>query len=369
MSEFDAAALLGRATQLNPDLADRLVAWQRTQGRHHLPWQQTRDPYRVWLSEIMLQQTQVGTVLGYYERFLARFPSVVDLANAALDEVLNLWSGLGYYSRARNLHRCAQAVRDLHGGQFPGSAKELEQLPGIGPSTAAAIASFCFGERISIMDGNVRRVLSRVLGWEGDLAVRVHERALTEAAQHLVPRSSADMVAYTQGLMDLGATLCTPRKPACLTCPWSDLCEGRKTGEPERLPVKTKKLKRSRRENWCLWLQRGDEVWLVQRPHTGIWSGLWTLPMFASEADLQSAWPHPTEVQPPLTHVLTHLDWRLHLARAQPSAAELGDEVMSALMSRVSEPMQGAGQWVPVEALQRGERALPKPFQRWLVGD
>ena len=369
MSEPDAAALLERATQLNPDLPDRLVAWQRTQGRHHLPWQRASDPYRVWLSEIMLQQTQVATVLGYYERFLTRFPSVVDLANAELDEVLNLWSGLGYYSRARNLHRCAQVVRDLHGGQFPGNAQALEQLPGIGPSTGAAIAAFCFGERTSIMDGNVRRVLSRVLGWEGDLSVRAHERALGQAAQRLVPDRASDMVAYTQGLMDLGATLCTPRKPACLTCPWVELCEGRRSGEPERLPIKTKKLKRSQRESWCLWLQQGDAVWLVQRPHTGIWSGLWTLPMFAAEADLHAAWPQPTELQPPLTHVLTHLDWRLHLARARTQSATVANEALQALMSRVAEPRQGDGEWVPLMALQRGEKALPKPFQRWLVGE
>lgn len=365
--EPDAAALMGRAKRLHSDLPDLLVAWQRTQGRHHLPWQQTRDPYRVWLSEIMLQQTQVSTVLGYYERFLTRFPSVVALANAELDEVLTLWSGLGYYSRARNLHRCAQVIRDAHAGSFPVHAVALQQLPGIGPSTAAAIAAFCFGERISIMDGNVRRVLSRVLGWEGDLSVRAHERALTEAAQALVPVQPADMVPYTQGLMDLGATLCTPRQPACLTCPWSDLCEGRKQGEPERLPVKTKKLKRSQRENWCLWLQKDDAVWLVQRPHTGIWSGLWTLPMFASEVDFKAAWPHPAELQPPVTHVLTHLDWRLHLARAQASVAQEGD--VRRVMSRVSEPLLGEGQWVSLSALAQGEKALPKPFQRWLLGE
>jgi len=206
-----------------------------------------------------------------------------------------------------------------------------------------------------------------VLGWEGDLSVRVHERALTDAAQRLVPDRSQDMVAYTQGLMDLGATLCTPRRPACLTCPWSDLCEGRKAGEPERLPVKTKKLKRSQRESWCLWLQQDDAVWLVQRPHKGIWSGLWTLPMFASEAELRAAWPQPTEVQPPVTHVLTHLDWRLHLARA--SAARLNKAAIEKVMAGVSEPVLGEGQWVPMAALQRGERGLPKPFQRWLVGD
>ena len=367
MSEFDTAALLSRAAQLHPDLSDRLVAWQRMQGRHHLPWQQTSDPYRVWLSEIMLQQTQVSTVLGYYDRFLSRFQSVVDLANADLDEVLTLWSGLGYYSRARNLHRCAQAVRDLHGGRFPGSAAELEQLPGIGPSTAAAIAAFCFGERISIMDGNVRRVLSRALGWQGDLSVRAHERALTDAAQRLVPDRSADMVAYTQGLMDLGATLCSPRQPACQRCPWSDLCEGRKSGEPERLPIKTKKLKRSRRESWCLWLEQDDSVWLIQRPHAGIWPGLWTLPMFASEAALQAAWPHPTAAQPSVTHVLTHLDWRLHLARAQGLPVDPAS--LASVMSAVSEPVFGEGRWVPLAALARGEWALPKPFQRWLVGD
>ena len=133
-------------------------------------------------------------------------------------------------------------------------------------------------------------------------------------------------------------------------------------------PVKTKKLKRSHRESWCLWLQQGDAVWLVQRPHTGIWSGLWTLPMYASEADLQAAWPHPTEVQPPLTHVLTHFDWRLHLARAQVQAGAMGAEALSKVMSLVSEPSQGDGQWVPMAALNRGEKALPKPFQRWLVG-
>lgn len=355
-----------RALGLHPDLPDRLVAWQRQAGRHHLPWQQARDPYRVWLSEIMLQQTQVSTVLGYFDRFLSRFPSVVHLADADLDEVLSLWSGLGYYSRARNLHRCAQVVRDDHGGRFPASAQALQQLPGIGPSTAAAIAAFCFGERVSIMDGNVRRVLSRVLGWAGDLSVRAQERALGEAAAVLVPTRSADMVAYTQGLMDLGATRCTPRKPSCPGCPWLELCVGRQGGNPEGLPVKSGKVKRGARESWCLWLQHGDAVWLVQRPHSGIWSGLWTLPMFASESAMGSAWPHPLEVQPPVTHVLTHLDWRLHLARAEVSAADLGQ--VSSIHKAMPEPTLGDGQWVALSDLAGGTKALPKPFKRWLVG-
>ena len=170
-----------------PSFAERVLEWQRVHGRHHLPWQNTRDPYRVWLSEIMLQQTQVATVLGYYERFLQRFPDVAVLAAAPLDDVLALWSGLGYYSRARNLHRCAQAVVAEHGGAFPNSSAQLATLPGIGRSTAAAIAAFCFGERVAILDGNVRRVLARALAFDGDLADARAERELWQAATGLLP--------------------------------------------------------------------------------------------------------------------------------------------------------------------------------------
>ena len=211
-------------------LATELVAWQRAHGRHGLPWQGHADPYRVWLSEIMLQQTQVSTVLAYYDRFLQRFPDVATLAAAPLDEVLALWAGLGYYSRARHLHRCAQAVVDLHGGRFPASAEGLQTLPGIGRSTAAAIASFCFGERVSILDGNVKRVLSRVLAFEGDLAEPRQERGLWGLAQALVPEDAADMPAYTQGLMDLGATVCLARSPNCLLCPLAEPCVARAAG-------------------------------------------------------------------------------------------------------------------------------------------
>ncbi|HEY0822765.1 MAG TPA: A/G-specific adenine glycosylase, partial [Ramlibacter sp.] len=178
--------------------AGRVVRWQRTHGRNSLPWQNTRDPYRVWLSEIMLQQTQVAAVLGYYGRFLARFPDVQSLAAAPLDDVLALWSGLGYYSRARNLHRCAQEVVAVHGGVFPRTAAALATLPGIGPSTAAAISSFCFGERAAILDGNVKRVLTRALGFGADLAVPQHERALWQRAESLLPERAIE--AYTQGL-------------------------------------------------------------------------------------------------------------------------------------------------------------------------
>ena len=230
----------------------RLVDWQRRHGRSGLPWQGTRDPYRVWLSEIMLQQTRVATVLAYYPRFLERFPDLHALAEAQQEEVLALWSGLGYYSRARNLHRCAQVVIEQWGGAFPRRAEQLQTLPGIGRSTAAAIAAFCFGERISILDGNVKRVLSRLLAFEGDLAVAAQERRLWDLAQGLLPPapSTEEMVAWTQGLMDLGAGLCARSKPGCAACPGAELCLARAQNRTAEFPVRTRKLKRSTVE-WC----------------------------------------------------------------------------------------------------------------------
>jgi A/G-specific adenine glycosylase len=273
-------------------LAARVARWQRTHGRHHLPWQQTRDPYRVWLSEVMLQQTQVGTVLDYYARFLDRFPDVQALAAAPLDDVLALWSGLGYYSRARNLHRCAQAVVAQHGGRFPGDSATLATLPGIGRSTAAAIAAFCFGERVAILDGNVKRVLSRALGFDGDLSQAAAVNALWSQAQALLPEAGIE--AYTQGLMDLGAQVCVTRKPQCETCPLNADCVAKAQGRPEAYPVKTRRLKRGRREHALLWLQHRDRLWLTQRPATGVWAGLWSLPEWDEAetlAELAAGWP------------------------------------------------------------------------------
>lgn len=355
-----------RAQALNPDLADRLVAWQRQEGRHHLPWQGVRDPYRVWLSEIMLQQTQVSTVLVYFDRFLARFPDVASLAAAPLDDVLTLWAGLGYYTRARNLHKCAQAVMSEHGGQFPDTAELLGTLPGIGRSTAAAIASFCFDERATILDGNVKRVLTRVMAWGQDLAVSSNEKALWQAAEVVLPRQGRDMPSYTQGLMDLGATVCTQRKPSCLMCPWVDLCRARVLGEPEAYPVKTRKLKRSKRESWCLWVEHRGSVWLVQRPGKGVWASLWTLPLYDSEADLLAAvsslgLPAP-EAQPIVNHVLTHLDWRLHPQRSVSTKA-LKD---AAMPHGSGADTDIAGRWVPLAEL--ASIGLPAPFRRLLEG-
>ncbi|MFI5444539.1 A/G-specific adenine glycosylase [Polaromonas sp. UC242_47] len=303
---------------LTPAFATQVVRWQKSHGRNSLPWQNTRDPYRVWLSEIMLQQTQVVTVLDYYARFLQRFPTVADLAAAPADDVLGLWSGLGYYSRARNLHRCAQDVVRLHGGQFPPTAELLQTLPGIGPSTAAAVASFCYSERVAILDGNVKRVLTRVTGFAGDLASSAQERALWAMATALLPRRNLleAMPRYTQGVMDLGATICTTRQPSCLLCPVQTLCRGLAGGEPERFPVKTRKLKRSAQSLSLLWAQRADgAIWLERRPVPGIWGGLYCFPVFDSEDDLLATLP--TAQQPrleaikPFVHVLTHKDLRL----------------------------------------------------------
>ncbi len=333
-------------------LAREVISWQRRHGRHGLPWQGTRDPYRVWLSEVMLQQTQVSTVLSYYPRFLARFPNVQALAAAPLDDVLALWSGLGYYSRARNLHRCATAVVYEHGGTFPSGSTGLATLPGIGRSTAAAIAAFCFGERAAILDGNVKRVLTRVLGYDGDLALAPHQARLWTLAEELLPRS--DVNVYTQGLMDLGATLCTTRRPACERCPLAARCVAHALGTPERYPVKTRRVKRGRRSHALLWLRQGRRVYLVQRADAGVWAGLWSLPEYedASALDaMTSAWPGAGEWLPAFEHALTHFDWTL-----QPLAWTLPP--------RAGIPALPPGRWPTLEeALSLG---LPAPIRRLL---
>jgi A/G-specific adenine glycosylase len=296
--------------------AERIVAWQKQHGRHALPWQNTRDPYRVWLSEIMLQQTQVAIVLSYYQRFTERFADVRALAAADLGEVLAAWSGLGYYSRARNLHRCAQVVVTEHGGEFPTTSAALAGLPGIGRSTAAAIAAFCFGERVAILDGNVKRVLARVLAFEGDLAEARAERALWAEATGLLP--VRDIGPYTQGLMDLGATICTARSPRCLLCPVRDVCAAARAGTQERYPIKSRRLVRRRRENVWLELRWRDAVWLVERGATGVWAGLWSLPEVESLdafAATSAEWPGSGEVLDPFVHALTHFDWHLQPVR------------------------------------------------------
>jgi len=249
-----------------PEFARKLILWQRRHGRSGLPWQGTRDPYRVWLSEIMLQQTQVAAVIPYYKRFLARFPDVASLAAASQDEVLRLWAGLGYYARGRNLHAAAKWIA-VHG--FPSQLEEIEELPGVGPSTAAAIAAFAFGRRAAILDGNVKRVLARQFGVEG-------EKAQWQLAQTLLPAKGIET--YTQALMDLGATLCTRTHPACGRCPVARDCIALKEDRVAELPAPRKRgplpLKRA---NWLV-LEHQGAVLLECRPSKGIWGGLWVFP-------------------------------------------------------------------------------------------
>ena len=306
------------------DLATRVVNWQSACGRNDLPWQRTRDPYRVWLSEIMLQQTQVATVLDYFPRFLKAFPSVASLAAAPLDQVLGLWSGLGYYSRARNLHSCAQAVMALHGGVFPPTAQLLQTLPGIGRSTAAAIASLCYGERVAILDGNVRRLLTRVLGFDADLSIAANERRLWELASDLLPAHDLQqaMPRYTQGVMDLGATVCTASNPDCGACPLASSCVARRLGRPQQYPVKTRKLKRGSESIWLLWAQTANgSVWLSKRPTPGVWGGLYCFPLFDQRETLAAAVPgryrSALHDGPVFRHVLTHKDLYLHPVRVR----------------------------------------------------
>ena len=306
---------MSRSGELPAKFAGRVIAWQREHGRHDLPWQGS-DPYRVWLSEVMLQQTQVATVRPFFDRFVARFPDVRALAAASVDDVLALWGGLGYYSRARNLHRAAQRVVAEHGGEFPRTSEALATLPGIGRSTAAAIAAFCFGERVAILDGNVKRVLARVLAFKGDLAEARAERELWAAATALLPARGIEP--YTQGLMDLGATICLARRPSCLLCPVQDLCRAAQAGTQDRYPVKSRRLVRGRRDNVWLELRWRGRVWLVQRAGTGVWAGLWSLPEFATIGSFKasaSGWPGKGETLPAFTHVLTHFDWALQPLR------------------------------------------------------
>ncbi len=354
------------APELLESFAPRLIAWQREHGRHDLPWQNTRDAYRIWLSEIMLQQTQVSTVIPYYARFLERFPTVEALAAAPLDDVMTLWAGLGYYTRARNLHRCAQVVAQEHGGRFPSTVDGLADLPGIGRSTAAAIASFAFGARATILDGNVKRVLARVFGVEGFPGEKRVENAMWTLAESIVPgagASDADVSAYTQGLMDLGATLCGRGKPDCARCPFAADCVANTTGRQRELPAARPKKTVPTRRTWMLVLLDGDAVMLEKRPPTGIWGGLWSLPEAADEAALAeraASFGGAAKASPlaPLSHTFTH--FKLDI---EPRVVELERETrpMSAL-----ELNDGQTAWVALREIDAF--GLPAPVRKLLDG-
>ena len=271
--------------------AQKLIAWQQRHGRHDLPWQGTRDPYRIWLSEVMLQQTQVSAVIPYYERFLARYPTIAALAAASEDEVLRLWSGLGYYARGRNLHKAAV---EISRNGFPKTAQTIAELPGVGRSTAAAIAVFAYGERAAILDGNVKRVLSRVYG--------AGEAQLWKLAERLLPKSGIE--AYTQGLMDLGATVCK-RVPDCTTCPVKAGCVARRTGRIAELPApRARKALPWRQASWFVVIHRG-KILLERRPSPGIWGGLWCFP------ERRPAGCRLKRKLPPIEHGFTHFRLRI----------------------------------------------------------
>lgn len=267
------------------EFAARLLAWHAQHGRHDLPWQRDRSPYRVWVSEIMLQQTQVATVIPYFERFMARFPAVAALAAAPLDDVLGLWSGLGYYARARNLHRAARLVVAQHGGRVPDDPDALCALPGIGRSTAGAILALSHDRSLPILDGNVKRVLARhhgVAGWPGEKKVEAELWALS--ARHVPAR---DVAAYTQAIMDLGATVCTRTRPRCTECPLAGSCRAHELGLTAQLPGRRPaRALPQRRAVFAMLQDRHGAILLQRRPETGIWGGLWSFPECPPETDV-----------------------------------------------------------------------------------
>ena len=351
------------------DFAVRLIRWQHRHGRHDLPWQ-AQDAYRVWLSEIMLQQTQVATVTPYYLRFVAAFPTVATLAAASEEQVLTHWSGLGYYARARNLHRAARLIVERHRGVFPREFEQILELPGIGRSTAAAICALAFHERRAILDGNVKRVLARYCGIEGWAGNKKVEDRLWKKAEALLPRPSgegggeganagrsADIAAYTQALMDLGATICTRSKPRCGECPVQSGCIAFNTGRIDELPTPRPRKTVPERRAVFLLLMHGNDILLEKRPGSGIWGGLWCPPQFDDEAAARD-WFLRNEMTASegarleaFTHTFTH--FRLHI---------------TPLKIRLSrKPLRGAqpgSLWLDVEEALRA--AIPTPVRKLL---
>ena len=325
---------------------DRLIGWYARHGRRHLPWQRDPMPYRVWVSEIMLQQTQVSVVIGYYERFMARFPDLATLADAPLDDVLALWTGLGYYSRARNLHRAAVLMRDRHRGEMPRGLDALIALPGIGRSTAGAILALAHGDRHPILDGNVKRVLCRYHGIEGRPGQSAVERTLWRLAERHTPRER--VAAYTQAIMDLGATLCVRSRPLCNVCPIEADCVARREGTQARLPVPRLRREAPRRTTAFLILRDPDGALLLERrPPSGIWGGLWCFPECDPDADVDAMCrsrfgirPVATTALAPIAHGFTHFRLDVH-----PVLVEIDGDHCAA----VADP--GERRWYPPGAV------------------
>ncbi len=336
-----------------PTFASKLISWQKRYGRHDLPWQKTRDPYAVWVSEIMLQQTQVAAVIGYYQRFMQRFPTIASLAMATQDDVMQHWSGLGYYSRARNLHKAAQQVMEVHGGIFPQTLEAIQALPGIGRSTASAIASFAFEAPHPILDGNVKRVFARHFAIEGWPGLPRVEQQMWALAERLQP--AQEHGPYAQALMDMGATLCTRSRPRCDACPLQTTCLAYREGRTRELPASKPRKAIPEKSTTMLILLHDNQVMLEKRPGSGIWGGLWSLPEVDSTLDAQQAaverYGFQTQKLPPfgtLTHVFSH--FKLHIL-PQPLVVE------AALMANQTPDIQ----WLTLEAaVQAG---IPAPVR------
>lgn len=326
----------------DPGFSSALIEWQKQHGRHGLPWQQSREAYRVWLSEIMLQQTQVTAVIPYYQRFLESFPTVFDLAAAPVDDVMAHWSGLGYYTRARNLHQCAKQVVERYQGHFPADPVLLQELPGIGRSTAAAVTAFSYGTVAAILDGNVKRVFARVFGIDGYPGSKPVEDQMWKRAQALLPEQGIQ--AYTQGLMDLGATVCTRSSPKCQQCPFVARCVAYVDGRTAELPVRKPKQAVKEKHAVMLVVQDGVQVLLERRPPTGIWGGLLSLPELAgmqesndaiTSIDAQVAMVRQSAgrfgevasmtVLPVFSHVFTH--FKLHVLPVQVHLAKRHSQI------------------------------------------
>jgi A/G-specific adenine glycosylase len=296
-------------------LTQALIEWHARRGRHDLPWQKERTPYRVWISEIMLQQTQVATVIPYYERFMKRFPDVATLAAAPIDDVLHLWTGLGYYARGRNLHRAALLVRDELDGEFPRNMDELVKLPGIGRSTAGAILALSQGEPCTILDGNVKRVLARYFAVPGPSTDRATIERLWQLAERCTPQEN--VAVYTQAIMDLGATVCVRRKPLCEYCPLNEGCFARRTGRQHEIPAprRAARARRTRQVFMLVALREDRTVLLERRPDSGVWGGLWCLPEFDTlsaarvfaDQSLQRSQGEPQALEL-MQHSFTHFD-------------------------------------------------------------
>jgi A/G-specific adenine glycosylase len=336
-------------------IAPLLIAWHAREGRHDLPWQRDPTPYRVWISEVMLQQTQVATVIPYYERFIARFPDVRMLAQATVDEVLHLWSGLGYYARARNLHRAALRILGEHRGEFPASFADLVALPGVGRSTAGAILALSQGARFPILDGNVRRVLARCFAVAGARTDRSCEQRLWELAERCTPQER--IADYTQAIMDLGATVCVRRRPLCERCPLAGVCVARRTGRQHELPVARRRGTRPARRVFMVFaLDESGRVRLERRPEGGVWGGLWCPPQFttatAAAAFARNSLGAAVAPQPlaALEHAFTHFDLTITplLVSCAPAAAVM--EEGAGLWYNIREPAR-IGLPAPISAL------------------